>query len=148
MPSPAEARPAPLTHLAVTADRLADAGVDSVAGVGLPRARAECVVALARAVAGGELPELTAGDACDDLVELRRRLTALPGIGDWTAEYIVMRALRCPDAFPDTDLVLRKAMGGLSPARLRAAAERWRPWRAYAAQHLWANAADRVRIAV
>jgi AraC family transcriptional regulator of adaptative response / DNA-3-methyladenine glycosylase II len=58
-----------------------------------------------------------------------------------------MRALRWRDAFPDTDLVLRKATGGLSPARLRAAAERWRPWRAYAAQHLWASAADDVRIA-
>jgi AraC family transcriptional regulator of adaptative response / DNA-3-methyladenine glycosylase II len=150
-----DAHVAPFTHFAVTADRLADAGASAVAGIGLPRARAECVVALARAVAGGELPELTS-DATEDLAkrtgargdldEIRRRLTALPGIGDWTAEYVVMRALRWPDAFPDTDLVLRKAMGGLSPARLRAAAERWRPWRAYAAQHLWASAADDVRI--
>jgi AraC family transcriptional regulator, regulatory protein of adaptative response / DNA-3-methyladenine glycosylase II len=145
-PSVAGAYCSSLTVLAVPADRLADAGIDAVAGIGLPHTRAVCIVALARAVAGGELPELT-GDVCVDRADFRRRLTALPGIGAWTAEYVTMRALRWPDAFPDTDLVLRKATGGLSPARLRAAAERWRPWRAYAAQHLWAAAGDPVRIA-
>jgi AraC family transcriptional regulator of adaptative response / DNA-3-methyladenine glycosylase II len=71
-----------------------------------------------------------------------RRLRALPGVGEWTASYVAMRALRWPDAFPDGDLALRRAMGGLTPARLRQAAERWRPWRAYAAQHLWASLGD------
>ncbi len=70
----------------------------------------------------------------------------VPGIGAWTASYIVMRALRWPDAFPEGDLGLRKAMGGPPPARLRAAAESWRPWRAYAAQHLWASLTDRPRV--
>jgi AraC family transcriptional regulator of adaptative response / DNA-3-methyladenine glycosylase II len=135
----------PLTRLAVTAERLAEARVDTVAGIGLPRARAQGIVALARAVADGGFPELT-GETCVDLADFRRRLTALPGVGAWTAEYVVMRALRQSDAFPDTDLVLRRATGGLAPARLRAAAERWRPWRAYAAQHLWAAAAGPVRL--
>ncbi|HEY0969393.1 MAG TPA: hypothetical protein VGE02_00310, partial [Gemmatimonadales bacterium] len=107
-----------------------------------------CVVSLARAVAGGELPELADdGVAGHDPAAFERRFTRLPGIGPWTASYVAMRALRWPDAFPEGDLALRKAMGGLTPARLRAAAERWRPWRAYAAQHLWASLDDAAGIA-
>ncbi len=134
--------PTPLTRLPVTAEQLADAHVSSLTGIGLPRARAECIVALARAVAGGELSELANDTPGGDPASFMRRFTELPGIGPWTAEYVVMRALRWPDAFPHGDLGLRKAMGGLSPARLRAAAEPWRPWRAYAAQHLWASLGD------
>jgi AraC family transcriptional regulator of adaptative response / DNA-3-methyladenine glycosylase II len=131
-----------LTRLAPTPERLADAGVDRVAAVGVPRARAAALVALARAVADGALPELTAAAPAPDHAEAVRRLVALPGIGAWTAEYVAMRALRCPDAFPHGDLALRKATGGVSAAALRRAAERWRPWRAYAAMHLWASLGD------
>ncbi|MCW5832242.1 MAG: DNA-3-methyladenine glycosylase 2 family protein [Labilithrix sp.] len=66
-----------------------------------------------------------------------RGALALPGIGPWTAEYVEMRALGWPDAFPAGDLGLRKALGGISTAECEARAERWRPWRAYAAAHLW-----------
>ena len=59
------------------------------------------------------------------------------GMGPWTAEYIAMRALHWPDAFPASDLVLRRAAGNLTTARLRQVAEAWRPWRSYAAMHLW-----------
>nr|MBA3260341.1 DNA-3-methyladenine glycosylase 2 family protein [Gemmatimonadales bacterium] len=142
-PPSSGARPAPLTRLPVTAERLAEASVASIAGIGLPRSRAVCVAALARAAVDGKLPELAGDGPCLDPAGFAQRLTALPGIGAWTAAYVLMRALRWPDAFPDTDLGLRKAMGGLSPARLRAAAEGWRPWRAYAAQHLWASLGDR-----
>ena len=138
-PALAGAYPAPLTHFAVTAERLADASVASLARIGLPRARAGCVLALARAAAEGALPELTGGPTAGDPGEFVRRLTGLPGIGPWTAAYVAMRALPWPDAFPEHDLGLRKAMGRLSPAGLRARAEPWRPWRAYAAQHLWAS---------
>jgi AraC family transcriptional regulator of adaptative response / DNA-3-methyladenine glycosylase II len=69
-----------------------------------------------------------------------RQLMQLPGIGPWTAEYIVMRAVHWPDAFPAADLVLRRAAGNLTPPRMIRIAERWRPWRAYAAMHLWARA--------
>ncbi|MFL5620593.1 MAG: AlkA N-terminal domain-containing protein [Gemmatimonadaceae bacterium] len=131
----------PINRLAVTAERLAESSVATVAAIGLPRARAECVVALARAVAIGELPELRGDAPSRSHAEFERRFTELPGIGPWTATYVVMRALRSADAFPDSDLVLRRMTGGLSPARLRAVAERWRPWRAYAAQHLWTTAA-------
>jgi AraC family transcriptional regulator of adaptative response / DNA-3-methyladenine glycosylase II len=107
--------------------------------LGLPSARVRCILALARATASGELPELSDHSDRVDPAEFEKKITQLPGIGPWTAQYILMRGLGWSDAFPESDLGLRKAMGGMSPARLRAAAERWRPWRAYAAQHLWAS---------
>jgi AraC family transcriptional regulator, regulatory protein of adaptative response / DNA-3-methyladenine glycosylase II len=137
--------PAALTHLPISAERLAEASLRSIVGIGLPRRRATCLVSLGRAVAAGALPELSGDVPRPDPVEFERRLAALPGIGAWTASYVAMRALHWPDAFPEDDIGLRKAMGGLSPARLRMAAEAWRPWRAYAAQHLWASLGDRVR---
>ena len=87
----------------------------------------------------GRLPELTGAALCSDPAEFERRFTQLPGIGPWTAQYVLMRGLKWADAFPAGDLGLRKAMGGVSSGRLRATAERWRPWRAYAAMHLWAS---------
>lgn len=123
-----------LTHLFPGPERLAAAELERI---GLPRARAETIRALARAVhEGGELLELAA-----DLEQALVRLRALPGVGDWTAQYIAMRALREPDAFPAGDLVLRKALAsGAEPApvhKVRMQAEAWRPWRAYAAMLLW-----------
>ena len=71
----------------------------------------------------------------------------LPGIGDWTAQYVAMRALGHPDAFPATDLGLlrgaSKGSGGLKPKTLRKRAEKWRPFRAYAAMYLWKNYGSR-----
>jgi 3-methyladenine DNA glycosylase/8-oxoguanine DNA glycosylase len=68
-------------------------------------------------------------------------LEAIPGVGPWTAQYIAMRACAQPDAFPSGDLGLRRAAGNgagpISPAELETRAEAWRPWRAYAAMHLW-----------
>jgi AraC family transcriptional regulator of adaptative response / DNA-3-methyladenine glycosylase II len=64
-------------------------------------------------------------------------LQELPGIGPWTAEYVAMRALGDPDAFPHSDLGLMQALQLEKPAALLARAEAWRPWRAYAALHLW-----------
>jgi AraC family transcriptional regulator of adaptative response / DNA-3-methyladenine glycosylase II len=72
-----------------------------------------------------------------DPVACMERLMALPGIGSWTAHYIAMRGLRWPDAFPHSDLGLRKALGGQPPREVLELAEAWRPWRAYAAMHLW-----------
>jgi len=72
---------------------------------------------------------------------LRASLVAVPGIGDWTAQYVAMRALRDPDAFPSSDLGLLRALengnGRPTPTQLKATAEAWRPWRAYAAMVLW-----------
>ncbi|PTB21558.1 3-methyladenine DNA glycosylase 2 [Trinickia symbiotica] len=83
-----------------------------------------------------------------DLATMREALLALPGIGPWTVEYIAMRAWRDPDAWPATDLVLAQSIAARDAACARPAAQRartdaWRPWRAYAAMHLWNEIADR-----
>jgi 3-methyladenine DNA glycosylase/8-oxoguanine DNA glycosylase len=76
--------------------------------------------------------------------KVRAALVALSGVGRWTAEYVVLRALNEPDAFPAGDLILRRVAGGtdaaLTETALEARAETWRPWRGYAAVHLWAQA--------
>ena len=112
------------------------AGAD-LASVGMPARRAEAVRALAAAVAAGELT-LDGSQRLDALVT---QLCALPGIGPWTAQYIAMRACGEPDAFPAGDLGLRRAAGNgngpVDEAELEARSQAWRPWRAYAAMHLW-----------
>ncbi len=85
-------------------------------------------------------------EARGELQDVIARLRALPGIGEWTAQYIAMRQLREPDAFPASDIGLLRAMAGSNgirptPAALEARAEAWRPWRAYAALQLWTNTA-------
>ncbi len=126
-----------LDRLAPTAQDIADARLQHIVDRGLTRKRAETVHALARAVANKTLTlEPAAG-----LGETKAMLADIPGIGPWTIQYIAMRALADPDAFPDSDLALLKALQIKRPAQLKAAAERWRPWRAYAAMHLWHNMA-------
>jgi AraC family transcriptional regulator of adaptative response / DNA-3-methyladenine glycosylase II len=120
------------------AARLANATEDAIGSIGLTRARARTVRALARAVADGAVVL----DRTADGGEARKALLAVPGIGPWTADYIAMRALGWPDAFPAGDLGLRKALGGISTAECEARSERWRPWRAYAAAHLWTGTAE------
>jgi AraC family transcriptional regulator, regulatory protein of adaptative response / DNA-3-methyladenine glycosylase II len=66
-----------------------------------------------------------------------RRLAEIPGIGEWTAHYIAMRALRWPDAFPKEDIAVRKRLGGVSAAQADLLSQAWRPWRSYAVMHLW-----------
>ncbi len=100
-----------------TPQDLAAANLD---GIGLPGARARSIRAVAEAFAAGKI------QSAEDFREL-------PGIGDWTAQYIAMRAFGEPDAFPATDLGLIRAVGRDVAKR----AEAWRPWRAYAAMHLW-----------
>lgn len=115
-------------------ERLAAARLERL---GLTRRRAAAVRWLARAAA--QDPSLLEGRG--RLEEAVARLAELPGIGRWTAHYVAMRAMRQPDAFPDSDLGLLRAVArrGLraSPEALARRAESWRPWRAYAAMHLW-----------
>jgi 3-methyladenine DNA glycosylase/8-oxoguanine DNA glycosylase len=106
--------------------------------IGLPLARARAIAGLARAVAAGEL-SLDPAAPYDETVTT---LKSLPGIGEWTTQYIAMRALGHPDAFPAADLGLRKALedgtGRMpSAAEIEELAQAWRPWRAYAAMCLW-----------
>jgi AraC family transcriptional regulator of adaptative response / DNA-3-methyladenine glycosylase II len=124
-----------LARLFPAAERIASSGAAELARIGIPARRAETLRAVARAVERGTL----ALDAAIEPARLVEQLTALPGVGPWTAHYLAMRGLGWPDAFPEDDLVLRKAMGGLSGRQARAAAERWRPWRAYGAAHLWTD---------
>jgi AraC family transcriptional regulator of adaptative response / DNA-3-methyladenine glycosylase II len=100
---------------------------------GMPRRRAETVRTLARAVAAGTLV-LERQATLDESINM---LTALPGIGPWTAHYIAMRALGERDAFPAGDLILRRRAGDLTEKELLRRAEGWRPFRAYAAMLLW-----------
>jgi AraC family transcriptional regulator of adaptative response / DNA-3-methyladenine glycosylase II len=126
-----------LTHVFPAPSAVAAA---DLAGVGLTTARAETLRGLARALADRRLSldgpprEVIAG------------LVTLPGIGDWTAQYVALRALGDRDAFPAADLVLRRvAAGGGPPLSVRALAERaeaWRPYRGYATIHLWNMAAE------
>jgi AraC family transcriptional regulator of adaptative response / DNA-3-methyladenine glycosylase II len=125
-----------LSRVFPTPERLA--GQD-IAGLGMPRARAASLDALARAL----IADPTIFTPRADLESAVAALRALPGVGEWTAQYIALRELREPDAFPHGDVALQRAAAGPDGVRptaqqLLARAEAWRPWRAYAAQHLWA----------
>ena len=127
-----------LNRLFPTAATLAAADGDTLGQLGIVRQRQAAIVALARAVDGGTLA-LHAGA---DVASTTAALCALPGIGDWTAQYIAMRVLRWPDAFPAGDVALHKALGvqgHKNPARAASeASQSWRPWRSYAVLRAWA----------
>ncbi len=128
-----------LTRLFPTPAVLAAASGDALGQLGIVRQRQAAIVALAKAVCGGL--QLHGGANVQLTTEA---LKALPGIGDWTAQYIAMRALRWPDAFPSGDVALHKTLGvqGLkNPARLAEAASlAWKPWRSYAVIRTWSGA--------
>ncbi len=122
-----------LGRIAPTPEALLAAGEGRIARIGMPGARARTLLALSRAVVEGTV-RLERGADPD---EVRERLLELPGVGPWTASLVAMRALGAPDAFPAGDLGVVRALGARSPREAEARAERWRPWRAYAAMHLW-----------
>jgi AraC family transcriptional regulator of adaptative response / DNA-3-methyladenine glycosylase II len=127
-----------LTHVFPTPNVLA---IADLTALGLPKSRAATLSAIA--VAAVADPDLFG--ATRSLEEAVRRLRAIRGIGEWTAQYIALRQLREPDAFPATDIGLMRALvdrRGRRPSasELLTRAEPWRPWRAYAAQYLWASA--------
>lgn len=120
------------------ASRVAAASIEELRALGVTTARAETIQALSSAVASGALRVEPSADIGATIAGLK----ALPGIGDWTAQYVAMRALRWPDGFPASDLWLRRAAGDLTTAKLEKASQAWRPWRAYAAMHLWHSSAS------
>ena len=124
---------ASINRIFPAAEKISALPYGHVARLGMPGARARTVVALARAVADGKLDLMPHADIDATLDKLR----ALPGVGEWTAQYIAMRALAWPDAFPHTDLGVMKALGETKARRVLAAGDAWRPWRAYAVMHLW-----------
>lgn len=134
------ARLAGLTHVFPSAEVLA---MSDLRSLGMPGTRAVALSSLARTV----VADPGFFSASQTLDEALSRLRAISGVGDWTAQYIAMRALREPDAFPAADIGLLRAMtrpGERRPgaAELLARAEAWRPWRAYAAVHLWTSESD------
>jgi AraC family transcriptional regulator of adaptative response / DNA-3-methyladenine glycosylase II len=144
---------AELTRLFPTPEQVAHADLSRL---GVPRARANALAALAQAA----LDDPRLFEPCSTIEATVTRLCAVRGIGNWTAHYIALRAARDPDAFPAADRgILRgvalclqdhqpadgRQRGTWDPATLERHAERWRPWRAYAAQHLWAADAATVR---
>ncbi len=135
-----------LTHFFPLPKVLAKADLTTL---GVPKSRAATLSAVAAAVLKD--PDIF-GSNCD-LDDVVRRLRAIPGVGEWTAQYIALRQLREPDAFPASDLGLMRALAderGKRPSagEVLARAERWRPWRAYAAQHLWLPSPSGTRFAV
>jgi AraC family transcriptional regulator of adaptative response / DNA-3-methyladenine glycosylase II len=127
-----------LTHVFPEPHALAEADLTALR---VPRSRARTLSAVAAAVVAD--PDIFAIGR--NLEETVTQLRVLPGIGEWTAQYIALRQMREPDAFPAADVGLMRAMAdaeGVRPSadQLLIRAERWRPWRAYAAQHLWTSA--------
>jgi AraC family transcriptional regulator of adaptative response / DNA-3-methyladenine glycosylase II len=126
-----------LTRLFPTASALALATPDALGALGIVKQRQAAIIALSQAVHRGQLDLNTPANALTTIEQLK----ALPGIGDWTAQYIAMRALRWPDACPAGDVALHNALGVRNdkhPARAaEAASQAWRPWRSYAVMRAW-----------
>ncbi|MES1201562.1 MAG: AlkA N-terminal domain-containing protein [Pseudomonadota bacterium] len=128
-----EGAPHGLERAFPTATQLAAAGADAIAAIGMPKKRAETLAALASAVASGKLMLARGAIAAG-----RAGLAEIPGIGPWTIEYVALRALGDPDAFPATDIAIINALGTRGETL-----EHLKPWRAYAAMRLWRRAANK-----
>ncbi len=122
-----------LSHLFPTARALAEAAADDIGTLGIVRQRVRAIQALAAAVDAGAI-ELHRGAP---LAPTMDALRALPGVGEWTAQLIALRALSWPDAFPSTDIGLLNALHTRDVRAVEAMAEAWRPWRGYALMALW-----------
>jgi AraC family transcriptional regulator of adaptative response / DNA-3-methyladenine glycosylase II len=126
---------AELSRLAPAAERLAKARERELTALGVLPARARSIIELAKAMSDGLALEPGA-----DPDATMKRLTALPGIGPWTANYIAMRALRSADVFPKEDIVIRNQLGRVTAAEAERMSEAFRPWRSYATMYLWRTA--------
>jgi AraC family transcriptional regulator of adaptative response / DNA-3-methyladenine glycosylase II len=121
-----------LNRLTPSAPHMASVSADEISALGIVGARARSLAALAPAVVEREVVLTFAPNVEEEIDALMR----LPGIGPWTAQYIAMRALHWPDAFPSGDLMLMRAANA-TQRQLEKLAEGWRPWRAYATHYLW-----------
>ncbi|MES2531780.1 MAG: Ada metal-binding domain-containing protein [Pseudomonadota bacterium] len=122
-----------LDRLFPTPTALAAASGDALGSLGIVKQRQAALQALAHETVDGRLALHAGADVPATLAALQ----ALPGIGDWTAQYIAMRALRWPDAFPSGDIALQKALGVSSARAAAEASQAWRPWRGYAVLRAW-----------
>ncbi len=124
-----------VTRLFPSASVLAHAGGEALGQLGIVKQRQAAITALAQAVASGALALHAGVDVAATVAQLK----TFPGIGDWTAQYIAMRALRWPDAFPAGDVALHKALGVKGEREAQAASDAWKPWRSYAVLRAWAT---------
>jgi AraC family transcriptional regulator of adaptative response / DNA-3-methyladenine glycosylase II len=129
---------AELNRLTPAAEGVAAASIDDIARLGIVAARARSIIALAKVQGSGSLS--LDGGAHHNPDDSIKRLTELPGIGQWTAQYIAMRALRWPDAFPKEDIAVRNNLGGVTAREAEERSQAWRPWRSYAVMHIWGMA--------
>jgi AraC family transcriptional regulator of adaptative response / DNA-3-methyladenine glycosylase II len=127
-----------LSRLTPAAATVAAATVDDIARHGIVAARCRGIIALAKVQGSGGL--CLDGGAHHDPDDSIKRLAELPGIGQWTAHYIAMRALRWPDAFPKEDIAVRNNLGGVTAKEAEMYSQSWRPWRSYAVMHVWGMA--------
>jgi len=130
-----------LNRLTPTPGRVARTSVDQLAKLGIVGARCKSILALAQAQVSGKL-SLDSGNHHNPEATIER-LAELPGIGQWTANYIAMRALPWPDAFPKEDIAVRNNLGGVTAKQAEAMSQAWRPWRSYAVLHIWKSQRDR-----
>ncbi|HLA36611.1 MAG TPA: AlkA N-terminal domain-containing protein [Rhodocyclaceae bacterium] len=129
---------AAIERLFPSAQRVCALGVEEIAALGIVRQRATAILALAREVADGRLDLGPTANIAATVAQLE----ALPGIGRWTAQYIALRALNWPDAWPSGDVALIKSLGVATARAADTQAEAWRPWRSYATMHLWRRLAE------
>ena len=126
-----------LNRLTPAPEKIATASIDKLARLGIVGARCKTIIALAKAQVSGKLSLEKANP--QDPESTIDRLTELPGIGQWTANYIAMRVMRWPDAFPKEDIAVRNNLGRVTAKQAEAMSQAWRPWRSYAVLHLWRN---------
>jgi AraC family transcriptional regulator of adaptative response / DNA-3-methyladenine glycosylase II len=132
-PVPASIAPEGLRVCFPTAERLAACTPETLQALGVSRGKAQAIIGIAVQVVSGKL-RLEPGTSADSVIT---QLCEIDGVGDWTAQYVAMRALGWPDAYPTSDYVLRKTLGIANDNAMRVHAAQWAPWRAYAAMHLW-----------
>ena len=122
-----------ITHLAPTAEQISKISEEAINALGITKARSHSLLILAKTMANGDLvlePNV-------EPQETMEKMKTLPGIGEWTAQYVAMRALGFPDAFPHTDLGVMKALNEKNPKKILELSKAWQPWRAYAVMHIW-----------
>lgn len=124
-----------LTRLFPSAERIACLNVDSLRAIGIQAKRAACLIGVAQAVHSGELPLYNIDDTRVGI----KRLVAMPGIGDWTANYVAMRAWGERDIFLHSDYLIKQRFPNMTPATINRYAEIWKPWRSYATLLIWNN---------
>ncbi|AEX53163.1 Ada family regulatory protein [Rahnella aquatilis CIP 78.65 = ATCC 33071] len=124
-----------LTHLFPSPAAIGQLTVDDLRSIGVQAKRAACLINIAQAVEEGRLPLNDINDVQNGI----KQLLAMPGIGNWTASYVAMRAWSAPDIFLGGDYLIKQRFPGMTPGKITRYAEVWKPWRTYATLHLWFN---------